>query len=603
MRLIFSMRQVILGKGSFLVFFFLLVVASCGKRIDVQLGEIEKEVELTPSSAYHRLLNIDAGELRPESRRARYALLMSLAMDKSFIDVTDDSLAQIAVKYYGSHRDSYHQMLSWYSLGRVQSNASNKPGAIVSFLRAKELAETLSEWHYYGLATRNMAVLYESCRDYDRELYYYHLSSEAFEKTHEPFYAVYSIQGQARAYMAKGHFDTADSLLLTVEAYARKESNRPLLASVLKDRAYIQMTPEKGNPREVLLLYNEVRGLGIPAKYSSDYRTLAIAHEYLGHKDSVKYYLDLAEQSAKTLLDSIHVYNTKYRIQINRHNYHEANAQIERGLDLHNKFVYNAENQQIANAISNYSHQEAVRLSDLAHYRLVLFVVSSITVFALLGVIVLVVINKKRQIREKNRIIIEKEQRIEEELALIQDISEDLQVVRGDRSEMAKTINALIGEKIAIVKICADSYESVKAEPKVNPRDPYSYLDIDPQKKKEEQMENFLTALDSFRRDEALFSVLEESVNKWRNNIMLRLRQVCSTESMAKPRFAESDFRILMLTYAGIPDRTIAFLMDMTCAAVRTRKSRYKERLVQPDIPAGEKFVQEMVFSREVNPM
>ena len=596
------MRQAILGKGSFLLLFF-LVVASCEKRIDVQLSEIEKEVGQTPSSAYHRLLDIDAGELRSESRRARYALMMSMAMDKSFIDVADDSLAQIAVKYYESHGDSYHQMLSLYSLGRVQSNASNKPGAIISFLRAMELAETLSEWHYYGLATRNMAVLYESCRDYDRELYYYRLSTEAFEKTHEPYYAAYSIQGQARSYMAKGHYDTADSLFRTVEAYAREESNRTLLASVLKDRAYIQMTPEKGNPQYVLLLYNEIRGLGIPARYASDYRTLAIAHEYLGHKDSVKYYLDLAEQSAKTLLDSIHVYNTKSRIYNFRHDYQQANAQIERGVDLHNKVVYNAENLQIANAISNYSRQEAARMSDLAHYRLVLFVLSSITVLALLGVIVLVVINRKRQIREKNRIIVEKEQRIEEELALIQDISEDLQVVRDDRSEMAKTINALIGEKIAIVKICADSYESAKATPKVNPRDPYSYLDEDPHKKKEAQMEVFVKALDSFRRDDALFSVLEESVNKWRNNVMLRLRQACSKGSMAKPRFAESDFRILMLTYAGIPDRTIAFLMDMTCAAVRTRKSRYKERLAQLDIPDVERFVQEMAFPEEVSPM
>ena len=51
---------------------------------------------------------------------------------------------------------------------------------------------------------------------------------------------------------------------------------------------------------------------------------------------------------------------------------------------------------------------------------------------------------------------------------------------------------------------------------------------------------------------------------------------------------------MLMLFYAGIPDRTIAFLMEMTCAAVRTRKSRYKERFAQKDCPGGNKYLQEL---------
>lgn len=73
---------------------------------------------------------------------------------------------------------------------------------------------------------------------------------------------------------------------------------------------------------------------------------------------------------------------------------------------------------------------------------------------------------------------------------------------------------------------------------------------------------------------------------------MLKLRKAC--EKMTRPKFSEDDYRIIMLVYAGIPDRTIAFLMDMTCAAVRTRKTRYKERLVQNDIPNGLFYVQEM---------
>lgn len=569
---------------------------SCGKRAEVLFDQIEQEISVNPASAYQQLLEIDVESLRSKSSQARYALLMSVAMDKSYIDVVDDSLVQSAVRYYQDSKDTYHKMLAFYSLGRVQRNANNKPGAIVSFLKAKDLAGFVPDYHYLGLITRNMAELYGNSRDYDMELLFYQESVDAFSVNNEPFYAAYSLRGEARSHMSKGHYDLADSLLKALGEYAQKEKHKSLLASVLKDQALIQMTSKKKDPKSALLLYNEATALGYPIKNSVDFGTMATAYELLEQKDSVNYYLDLAERSAKTLLDSIHVYNTKYRIFNHRHNYQEANSQLERGVELHNKLVYNAENQQLANTVSDYRRKEAVRQSEIAKYRLVLLVITAIAILALLGVIVLVAINRKRQINEKNRIILEKEQKIEEDLTCIQEISDQLQIASSNQSEMAKSINDLIKEKIAIVKICADSYESVKSKPKYNPRDPYRHLDEDPQKNKEAQMEEFLLALDKFRRDETLFTVLEENVNKWRDNIMRRLRDACSKENMVKPRFSEDDFRILMLTYAGIPDRTIAFLMDMTCAAVRTRKTRYKERLLRPDISDGAIFVLELAF-------
>lgn len=596
-------KQSLKRKVSLFVIVLLLTSVSCGKRAKVLFDEIEKEISVNPSSAYERLQEIDAENLWPESSRARYALLMSLAMDKSYIDVADDSLVQIAVRYYQDRKDTYHKMLALYSLGRVQRNANNKPGAIVSFLRAKELAESIPEYHYWGLITRNMAELYGSSQDYDMELLFYKESADAFWENNEPFYAAYSLRGMARSHMSKGQYDLADSLLIALGEYAQKEKRKSLLSSVLKDRALIQMTPKKKDPKSAISLYYEAAALGYPIKQTVDYGTMATAYEFLEQKDSVKQYLDLADRSAKTILDSIHVCNTKYRIFNHRHIYQEANTQLERGVQLHNKLVFNAENQQLANAVSDYRRKEAVRQSEIAKYRLVLLVITAIAIVALLGVILLVVINRKRQIKEKNRIILEKEQKIEEELAYIQEISDQLQIASSSQSEMAKSINDLISEKIAIVKICADSYESVKSDPKYNPRDPYCHLDEDPRKKKDAQMKEFLLALDKFRKDEALFSVLEESVNKWRDNIMRHLRDACSKEKMVKPRLSEDDFRIIMLTYAGIPDRTIAFLMDMTCAAVRTRKTRYKERLLRPDISDGSFFVQGMAFFPRIEGM
>lgn len=573
------------------------MAVSCKNAADRQMDEIEKVLSLQPSAALEQLSAMDSGTLRPEKRRARHALLLSLAQDKSYIDVTDDSLIQVAVRYYKDYGKTSDRMLAFYSLGRVQYNSGNGTEAIISFLRAKELSEAIPDLHYYGLSTRNIAELYGLSYDYDNELFYYIESSRAFDEAGERFYSAYSQLGEARAKISRGEYEIADSLLQSLDEYARKEQANYLLASVLRSRALIQMRAQQPRPEKVLSLSREAEQLGFPPKYVDGYGVLALAFEYLNQPDSVSFYIDKAEKCTATLLDSIQLSTTKYRILDHRRQYREANSQLEKAVDLRNRLVFNRENQQIANAISAFSKQEADRQALVSRHRLELLVLSIVTALALMFVMMMALVNRKRQLREKTRIIQENEKRIEEDMAQIQEISEALQVVRDNQSEMARAINELMAEKIAIVKKCADAYESINDVPKDNHRDPYHYLDEDPVKKKTGEMRQFLRALDDFRKDESLFSLLEESVNRWRNNIMQKLRSDYSEERWGKTVFSEEDFKTLMLFYAGIPDRTIAFLLSTSCAAVRTRKSRYKDRFAQNDMPQGDYYIKELANS------
>lgn len=571
---------------------FSLIIISCDRSVSNQLDTIEQEILTNPKSAFDELSKMEKTNFRSQSHTARYALLMSLARDKAHVDVEDDSLIQVAVHYYQNRKDPSYKMLSFYSLGRVQRNANNNTGAIISFMKAKELAKEIPDWHYHGLAARNIADLYLDCHDYESARSNYQESASSFSSLGERYYAAYSFLGQAESEMAMGLYDSADSLLTDLTEYAREENRINLLGTVLKLQAAIQMKPGRTCPEKAISLYRQAGQLGYPIRHTDGYGTLATAFELLNQQDSVRYYLNLAEKHATTLVASVHLCNTKSRIYRHRGLYQEANAELEKGVEFHNKLVFNRENMQIANAISYFNKQEADRQSYKAAYRLKLLALSILTILALLCVVVLVFINRKRQIREKNRIIQEKENKIEDEIEQIREITEALQDERKTQSEMAKVINELIREKIAVVKICADAYETVKYGPKVTNSDPYRYLDDDPANKKTDELEKFLTALDDVRHNDSLYELLEESVNKWRKDLMRNLRKAC--ETMNRPKFSEGDYRIIMLIYAGIPDRTIAFLMDMSCAAVRTRKTRYKERLAQNDIPNGQFFVQEM---------
>lgn len=572
----------------------LLLAFSCSRTIDHQLDTIEQEISSDPYAAYEELSGLSKEQLRPSSRKARYALLMSLAMDKSYIDVTDDSLAQIAVMYYDRHGTQKDKMLSLYSLGRVQRNAGNNTGAIISFLQAKELAEKMEDLHYVGLCCWNIAGLYGQCNDEWSELKYYKESRDAYNNNSEINYAVYSQFGEAEVYIAKGRDQEADSLLSFIEDYARNAGDRYLLSNTLISRGYNLMQSDTADPYVVISLLREAKETYSQQFKTVFYCTLARAYNLINDRDSVDYYISEAQSSVKSALDSVHLHNSLAVIFDNQGNFKEANEQMRHALKNHNRIVYKRENQEVANAISTYNHHLAEKHMILSRQRLLSLLFSFVVVFLLLLIVVLLINNRRYMIKDKNRIIEENRQKIEEDMARIMEISDELQIMRNKESGMAKTINDLISEKIAFVKKCADAYDVVRSERKVNPKDPYSYLDKDPAVIKAEEMQQFLVSLDNFRRDESLFEMMENSVNKWRDNIMIKIRKACSKDSMERPQFSEDDFRVLMLFYSGIPDRTVAFLMDMSCSAIRTRKTRYKSRLMQSDVRDGAFFVKEL---------
>ena len=563
------------------IIFALALSLSCDRRVNEQLDSIEDSLSTDPADAYEKLTSISTKQLRSKSTQARYALLMSLAMDKNYIDTDNDSLIRVAVNYYQDGRNTSYKMLSFYSLGIVQRNAHKTTAAIVSFLKSEELAAELSDYHYLGLVYKNMAALYRKCHDVDQELRYFQKSVAAFDKEGASLYSAYS--------------KLEEAVYRKVEAYARNNSEI-LLVEVLMDRAINVISSNVQDARLVISLYEEADIIGGIQKETVDYGTIACAYNLLNVPDSVAHYVSMAESVAKTSLDSVHLCNTLAALYTSQGNFRSANEQYVKGVDIHNRIVFNQEYQKMANAINEYNRQEAVRQSDIAGYRLRLLILSFFALIFLVIMLIQVAVMRRRQIREKNRIIQERESRIEEDMAQIQEIADELRVSQTGQSEMSQRINGLIQDKIAIVKMCADAYDSVKNEKKT--KDPYRYLDVDSLQRKAEQMQQFLSALDKFRNDDSLFSLLEDSVNASHSRIMANLRVACSKEVMEKPQFDEDDFRMLMLFYAGIPDRTIAFLMDMSFASVRTRKTRYKERLLRSDIKDGPFFVQELVSSR-----
>ncbi|MBP3671480.1 MAG: hypothetical protein J6J06_05910, partial [Bacteroidaceae bacterium] len=140
----------------------LLLVVACGsdKHQLALLDSAETVMTTAPDTALALLDSIDSDRLS-RADNARYALLRSQALDKNYIDVTNDSLINIAVKYYQKHRNPRYEMLAHYYNGRVKYNAQRYAHSIISFHNAQNLAHEQSDSYWLGRIAEQMAIIYD----------------------------------------------------------------------------------------------------------------------------------------------------------------------------------------------------------------------------------------------------------------------------------------------------------------------------------------------------------------------------------------------------------------------------------------------------------
>jgi len=103
------------------------------------MNEAESLIELVPDSALTILSTIDKEILSNDEEKARYALLMSMALDKNFIDMTNFDVLQPAIDYYSENGTADEKLKTYYYQGRIYQNKSDFDKAMQCFLKAKDL--------------------------------------------------------------------------------------------------------------------------------------------------------------------------------------------------------------------------------------------------------------------------------------------------------------------------------------------------------------------------------------------------------------------------------------------------------------------------------
>lgn len=120
----------------------LFACTSCSDSPEMEkLTLTETLIEERPDSAFTILSGIDKNGLKSRREKAKYALLMSMALDKNYVDTTTFDILQPAIDYYLRKGTPDEKLKTYYYQGRIYQNQGDRDNALGCFLKGLDFSK------------------------------------------------------------------------------------------------------------------------------------------------------------------------------------------------------------------------------------------------------------------------------------------------------------------------------------------------------------------------------------------------------------------------------------------------------------------------------
>lgn len=161
---------------------FLLCITSCTiETVSHTLNDIDSYIFERPDSALAALESIDSERLRTSHTKAHHALLYAMALDKNYIDVTNDSIAKVATDYYKKHGPRRNYARALYYLGKSYYYNEEYDKAILEYSKAEKVADKCDSL-YLGMIYTAKADTYNKTYNSIEELNCIQAALQIFKK-------------------------------------------------------------------------------------------------------------------------------------------------------------------------------------------------------------------------------------------------------------------------------------------------------------------------------------------------------------------------------------------------------------------------------------
>ena len=337
----------------------LLCITACQKQYPVaeKLLQAEAVMNEYPDSALNLLKGIAQPELQTPAHHARYALLYSQALDKNYIDLTSDSLINIAVDYYKDRDDVRAKFFSFYYLGRIYTNANNPTQATLAYMEAEQLVDELGDDYAAGLLYKQIGLVYDSYYDFPKSLQAHQQAIEHFTKANMPIHRIQAQLTLSSIYRSMNEEVKSYKVLQSALMESQNLNDQSLVKSCINSLILVCIDLEKWE--EATYWYHEYQ-----KNNSRNYPTISfygyIARLHAKNKDfkEASKYLLGGWSKAKSLQDSINLFYAESEIHQMNGSWEEAYHSIEKSVSSQNSIVRESLQQPVLTAQNNYLNQE-----------------------------------------------------------------------------------------------------------------------------------------------------------------------------------------------------------------------------------------------------
>ena len=231
-----------------------ILVGCTSAKVNSTLKDVESYISERPDSALAILESIGRADLKSRRSEAHHALLHAMALDKNYIDVTDDSLASVAVRYYSKHGPKKYLARSLYYKGLSYFNNGQYDKSIIELSKAESEA-SISDSLYLGFIKVLQSNIYNINYSESTSINLLEEALSIYTSLHSEYYMFIAKHELAIAYTNIERYVDAEKLLK--ELISSDKLNTRILTKSLGDYAFLLAVRSNPNFKEAVEFYEK----------------------------------------------------------------------------------------------------------------------------------------------------------------------------------------------------------------------------------------------------------------------------------------------------------------------------------------------------------
>lgn len=568
-----------------------------------------------PDSALHILQEMQMPTSSDKLQNATWALLMTQAKYKNYLEQPSDSLINVAYDYFMQQEDAQRRAMVLYYKGVLYKEAGEVEKTQKFYLMATEEVDKMEDYQLAHLIYIELGELYvfrglynDALKNFEKALHYAELANN-------DQYICSSYISLAKATSALNQMNTAIEFYQKAIQLAEKIKDNYLCSGAMNELAGIytrikdyQSALEYAQKALLIKETDRIESLG------QNFFVLGEIYYHLAISDSAYYYLNKALYSS-SIYTVRSAYQGLYYLSRDNHEYEKMSTYCEQLLHYQDSIQVLNKSRELAEIQKKYDQQKIINENS----RLEMDKKNMINMVLLTGMgiamgIAIMVYAYQKKLLRKERLLQRKEEEINQNTIKIQ---ENEMIIVRNRNRM-KELTVQIEENKGVQEQLEEQHkalteiqqqnESLKQENETLQKNIDKHSSTLNEKSNELKRLEVLAKENQRLRDRETYLLsllikdikviknlkdkkgpidvlqweeIKKSINLLFDNYTIRLSQVI-------PSMTESDLQICCLIKLRFSNPDIANILNISPTSVSKRKFRLKERIIQKLDSLGE---------------